>query len=367
VAASGDAKNPGAGRRALIWGGVPAAIGATAIVIYAVASSSPASVLASGLMLAGAATVAGGLLGFLFGVPRATGGSDAGNGSAGQRYRANTNLEQISDWLTKILVGIGLVQIGELGRLTASLLHTIAPALGGTATSVPFGGAMVCYFAILGFLDGWLLTQLYLGRALSSADQALDLLQAADEAQQRGADVQAAELRNEAIQLLATTGDSAASYESARRTLPPGRERTAKLERIMSTARHEAATGRWVAEQVRARFDTGREGDRIIALGAMQGDITRLADLDRVIDVIGDSRSAFEQYHALLTGLMMLGTLDLAQKRRLAEAVEAQRGPGGHIKAGRERTLIAERILDAAHGSAAADNPQEQADGGVAG
>ncbi|MEU4693856.1 hypothetical protein [Actinoplanes sp. NPDC023714] len=360
MAGSGDAeKGPGAGRKALIWGGIPAAIGVTTIVIYAAASASFATVLASGLMFAGAAAVAGGLLGFLFGVPRAATGSDGDTAAPGRRYRANTNLEQISDWLTKILVGVGLVQIGELSRIGGTLLNGIAPALGGTATSVPFGGALLCYFSILGFLDGWLLTQLYLGRALSAADRALGLLNAAEEAQQRGADVQAAELRREAAKILSTS-DAAASYESARR-MQPGRERTGELERIISVARQDAAAGRWSPEQAKARFDTGGEGDRAMALGAMQGDVARLADLDRVIDAIGGSRSAFEQHHALLTGLMMLGTLDAGQKRRLAEAVEAQRGPGGHLKPGRERTLIADRILDATR-DRPTGGPQEDSD-----
>jgi hypothetical protein len=322
----------------------PITVGVGAIIIYAAQSRAAGSVLAAGLMLAGAAAVGGGLLGFLFGVPRAT---SAANGDKGRRYRANTNLEEISDWLTKILVGVGLIQLGRLGNLGGSLLHGIAPALGGTATSVPFGGALLCYFAVLGFLGGWLLTQLYLGRALSFADEALDLLRAADEAQQGGADGQAAELREEAIQLLATAGDPARRYESTRRGLPSGRGRTDELERIVSIARHESATGRWTVDRLRALFDSGRDGDRITALGLMQGDITELGDLDRVIDAIGNSRSGFEQYHALLTAFMMLGSLDDDQRHHLADAVRAESAPGGHIRPGTERSRLASRILNA--------------------
>ena len=53
-------------------------------------------------------------MGFLFGVPWATQqitrereGTIRGQHS----YLPNTNLEQISDWLTKIIVGVGLVEI----------------------------------------------------------------------------------------------------------------------------------------------------------------------------------------------------------------------------------------------------------------
>src|ERR1700730_13401118 len=45
-------------------------------------------------------------VGFLFGVPRV--------GSTPASTRINTNLEQISDWLTKILVGVGLTQLHKL-------------------------------------------------------------------------------------------------------------------------------------------------------------------------------------------------------------------------------------------------------------
>jgi hypothetical protein len=349
VAASGDGKNgrgPGL-KVSILTATIPASTGVVAVIIYAAQSDNIASVLASGLMLAGAAAVTGGLLGFLFGVPRSSLDPVGGSGRAERRYRANTNLEQISDWLTKILVGVGLIQLGQLRHLGGELLNGVAPALGGTATSLPFGGALLCYFAIVGFIGGWLLTQLHLGRALSYADQALDILRAADKAQQGGADMQAAALRKEAIQLLATAGDPTGRYESTRDALPPGPARTDELERIVSSARHEAATGRWNLDQVRALFDSGRDGDRITALGLMQGDISHLGDLDRVVDAIDSSRSGFEQYHALLAAFMMLGSLDDGQRHRLAEIVRAQRGPGGHIKPGKERHLIAERILAA--------------------
>src|SRR5947207_13036630 len=55
-------------------------------------------VLASFAMFGGAAGAGGVLIGLLFGVPRST-------ASHGVRMAANTNLEQISDWMTKVFVG----------------------------------------------------------------------------------------------------------------------------------------------------------------------------------------------------------------------------------------------------------------------
>jgi hypothetical protein len=80
-----------------------------------------------GVVVAGGAV--GSFLGFLFGIPRlfqqafATaldGPSPSGERaspipSAGRRFlSSNTNLEQISDWLTKIIVGIGLVESSKI-------------------------------------------------------------------------------------------------------------------------------------------------------------------------------------------------------------------------------------------------------------
>lgn len=84
------------------------------------------------LAVAGGAIALGAAFGFLFGLPRAlTSGevrelarlnadgqqSDAsgnGTGVASGGFGANTNLERISDWLTTIIVGIGIANLGTL-------------------------------------------------------------------------------------------------------------------------------------------------------------------------------------------------------------------------------------------------------------
>src|SRR5690349_18031210 len=91
------------------------ALGLVGIAVYAWHKNS-SSVFAVALLVAGAAFLGGALLGFLFGIPRllandaaappapAVGG--ASEPPARSPYAPNTNLEQISDWLTKILVGV---------------------------------------------------------------------------------------------------------------------------------------------------------------------------------------------------------------------------------------------------------------------
>lgn len=82
-------------------------VGVAAIAIYA-AGASFARIFSMFLLVGIAAWLAGGVLGFLFGVPRFQ--SSPGGGAAGlaSSFIPNTNLEQVSDWLTKIIIGATL-------------------------------------------------------------------------------------------------------------------------------------------------------------------------------------------------------------------------------------------------------------------
>jgi|GEM_PF-2204821 len=165
------------------------AFGLASIIIYALQFSSPQvfSVIATGILVAGASFVIGGFLGFLFGIPRtlqsdrplvspthingaSQEASDHSNTSL--EYRANTNLEQISDWLTKILVGVGLTQIGHLPAALQTLGSSLAPGLGNAKDSPSFAVVILLYFLVGGFLPGYLLTRLLLPGAFRQADLA---------------------------------------------------------------------------------------------------------------------------------------------------------------------------------------------------
>ena len=80
----------------------------------------------------------------------------------------NTNLEEISDWLTKIIVGVTLVEVKPLiGRLGQAAI-LIAGSLGGNSR-ISFAYAVMMYFTVTGFLGGYLLTRLYLQKAFQKA------------------------------------------------------------------------------------------------------------------------------------------------------------------------------------------------------
>lgn len=141
-----------------------------AIYAWALAGNVGSVVFSLALLLGLAALLGGGLIGFLFGVPRQLQEARAASDPGTVGYAGNTNLEQISDWLTKILVGVGLTQIlqipGQLVRLAAFL----APALGNQSSSQVFALGLLGYFSVAGFLIGYLSTRLLLGRAFEQAD-----------------------------------------------------------------------------------------------------------------------------------------------------------------------------------------------------
>ena len=319
-------------------------LGLLVVALYAARTEDPLRVLASSLMLAAAAVAVGGLFGFLFGVPRAAAGGDAATADVRSRgYRANTNLEQISDWLTKILVGVGLTQLASLRSAGAALLRGVSPALGGGPDTQAFAGALLTSCALLGFLAGWLITRLQLAPALSAADRALETLVAAEQERRAGNDERATELRDRAFRILEEADELPRRYESLRVNMSSSARRTAEMEAVVAAARRSGASGVWTADKVRQLFDTGEAGDRIYALGLMQGD-AGLAEFEAVCSVVAEPQSRFEQYHAMLVALPLLPELDPAGRSRLAAAIEEQLSTA-QIPPGSDREILARRIL----------------------
>jgi hypothetical protein len=144
--------------------------------------SGPPGALFAGIALAGACLLAGALLGFLFGIPRslqadgtapaqeALPAAFAKDTRESPRYKANTNLEQISDWLTKILVGVGLTQLTSVPRLFQQTGQQFGSSIAVGNAGNLMVGSIIVYFAIVGFMGGYLWTRLFLGSALARAD-----------------------------------------------------------------------------------------------------------------------------------------------------------------------------------------------------
>ena len=96
-------------------------------------------------------------MGFLFGIPRTVQSSTRSTGAT--QYQANTNLEQVSDWLTKIIVGISLVEIGRIIPALAKLAEILKAPLGGQPSSAAFGLGVVIASAFTGFFFFYLWTR----------------------------------------------------------------------------------------------------------------------------------------------------------------------------------------------------------------
>lgn len=152
------------------------------------------------LLIGLAALVVGALLGFLFGIPRAlqNHASTAEAHDRSTQYIVNTNLEQISDWLTKILVGVGLIQLGHIGGQFSTLSTHIGTDIGIGTSGQLIAGADMTFFSIWGFLLGYLLTRTYLTAAFRAFD-GLDRVaaKAAQEAVSEVADTVAARAAQE--------------------------------------------------------------------------------------------------------------------------------------------------------------------------
>lgn len=185
-------------RRALYVLAAAMVAGGVVILLYALQAkggSARVSILGVGAMVAGAALMIGGLLGFLFGIPRTLQQQGDEQSQRETTYRANTNLEQISDWLTKILVGVALTQIITMPGALGDLADFMAEGLGGFASSQVFGGSIVLYYLVCGFLFGFLWARLFMGGMLAGADQLLEELSTLREQQEQAQKQEEANLK----------------------------------------------------------------------------------------------------------------------------------------------------------------------------
>jgi hypothetical protein len=125
-----------------------------------------------GLFLAGAATASGSMLGFLFGVPKASpsNGPDHLNHSNQETgYAPNTNLEIISDWLTKAIVGVGLVEVRQLIGWLDQVGQVAGAAMGGSDTMRVIATSIIVHYLLMGFFQGFLVAYLYLPKVFAAA------------------------------------------------------------------------------------------------------------------------------------------------------------------------------------------------------
>lgn len=147
-----------------------------AIFVYGLAEHHFGSFVGVSLVVAAGAFGVGALLGFLFGVPRPSGSADGSASSTPGTglLSPNSNLVQVSDWLTKVLIGATLVQFRELVNSIGSFAtDTLAPALGNDDTAKAFAIALLVASFAAGFLVTYVFTRLILQARFNAADHLL--------------------------------------------------------------------------------------------------------------------------------------------------------------------------------------------------
>jgi hypothetical protein len=172
--------------------GTPIVAAAVLAMIASQTSGVLAAVGVCALILLASASVGAGF-GFLFALPRILSRDDlpdTASVSAGAKATeslrkrllgSNTNLERVSDWLTTMIVGVGLTQLGSIDgalyRFRIFLRDTakvFPDAHGGNAGALPSVGPMILLFGlILGFLFLYLYTRIIISALLNKVEQDL--------------------------------------------------------------------------------------------------------------------------------------------------------------------------------------------------
>jgi hypothetical protein len=153
--------------------GVPA-FGSLWILSYSFATPGPHwSYLGTGMLTAIAAFLSGCVVGFLFGIPRVVSSGQLRHDKATQAYVPSTNIAEVSDWLTKLLLGAGLVQLTRLGEPIGHLIVSVAAGL-TPAGAQPFpssaanvkAGAILFGYVAIGLLNAYVVTTVWYQRKL---------------------------------------------------------------------------------------------------------------------------------------------------------------------------------------------------------
>ncbi|MEU4080627.1 hypothetical protein DEJ45_01860 [Streptomyces venezuelae] len=193
-----------------------------------------------------------------------------------------------------VLLGTGSFALGALA-VFATQNGT------GAAALIVFGGVLL----ILALLGSRVESLEFGGATLRLRAAAAERFELAEESERLGDTATARQLRVEARTLMDAAGPIAADYSSVRGSMRPGATRTRALE-------------------------------------------PELRNFEATLAAIAHPRTPFEQYHAMRLAMQMVDGLDAGQARRLAEAVERQRG--FRFRRDSDRARLREEILQKVHG-----------------
>jgi hypothetical protein len=191
-----------------------------------------------GLLVSSAAGLVGAFLGFLFGMPRDLSGRQAPQRSAenpdgqvpasvspsgslenGRFAWANNNLVEVSDWLTKIIVGIGLVEFRDLVPWLGEVSATAGAAAGfaDVHAQTTFGVSVILASFVYGFLLAYIYARTIIAVIFAKAQNEVD-----DELRRKLEQVESekAELASEKARLEVRETEGQRRFEAVIKDLP---------------------------------------------------------------------------------------------------------------------------------------------------
>lgn len=314
------------------------------------------------LLWASACMAGGSLVGFLFGIPRAGLAPAVEKDSADTaRSRPNTNLEEVSDWLTKILVGLTLVHLDTARGHLLSLAERAAAGL--NANPGPFEQsaalALVVFFLAMGFLAGYLYTRLILQKLIIDADmdafgyaervsevmadapaaaptQDGEPVQASDQERVAARRILAAAPLDDPQTALAPVRERARQYEAVRSSLPYSRERTQRMAQIAAELRKLALVSKPHLAQLMA---SSSPGERLAATCSLQMSFEPQA-IEWLADRIHED-SAFIGYQAVSVLSTRMDVAGPPERQRIVKAIEAAQAKGVEPEDARDKLVAA--------------------------
>jgi len=287
-----------------------------------------------------ACTMVGIFTGFLFGIPKvlqsgkqwrpentySKNEDNDGNGESlpkepklDYQQQVNTNLTEISDWLTKIIIGLGLVNLTKIHPHLLAISKLIGSGLrpgqgSSDELAVGFAYGIIVGYVILGFLFGYINTRIYLAGLFSQADLSAlyNISRRTNEA--AGAAESAIQKVNYALASRgiseAVTNNSRIEYEGSdqleeliqdyyeiRSNMPRGVVRTQKMAEVLSQMVQAAKTT--------SKFDVSsalrdkNPGKRLAAYAWLisKPDPTQVGDLIKTL--VAEEPTRFGQYWAI--------------------------------------------------------------------
>ncbi len=128
---------------------------------------------AASLMWAMACLALGYFFGFLFGIPHSTSPATTSTGAAvsspPSALAPSSNLVQVSDWLTKMVVGISLASMQTIWPFLKVVAMYVAGSRNPAANA--FGMALIIFFSIIGFVYGYIQMRVTMSIEFAQADE----------------------------------------------------------------------------------------------------------------------------------------------------------------------------------------------------